>query len=250
MSEVQELAPDQARRLTDRIKVAIEGTWQLIQEAYLTRAWAALGYATWDEYCTREFGTSRLRLPREERQEVVGSLRDAGLSTRAIAAATGISKNTVTEDLREVSQIGTVAQVTGMNGKTYAATQPPRPMPSSIRQPDAIPAPAPDADLLSGRPWTPAPPSAPAPAFQPAPRPMPAPPALTPEEREERIRLVAKQSHLNAYSGAVDGLIALESYAAAYTPPAEIPGHYPALPVVIGRIEAVLSTWKNWNATR
>jgi hypothetical protein len=95
-----------ARDLTDRIKVAVEGTWQLIKEAYTSRAWSALGYANWDDYCTREFGTSRLRLPREERQEVVGSLRDAGLSVRAIASGMGISKNTVTAD---VSQIGTPA---------------------------------------------------------------------------------------------------------------------------------------------
>lgn len=50
-------------------------------------------------YCTREFGTSRLRLPREDRAEVVASLRESGLSTRAIAAATGLSQPTVRRDL-------------------------------------------------------------------------------------------------------------------------------------------------------
>jgi len=53
----------------------------LVKQAYTERAWDALGYASWDEYCTREFGTSRLRLPREERAEVVASLRESGLST-------------------------------------------------------------------------------------------------------------------------------------------------------------------------
>src|SRR5881628_3216171 len=93
-----ELAPataEHARILTDRIKVAVDGTWLLIQEAYMTRCWSALGYASWDDYCTREFGTSRLRLPREERQEVVASLRDIGMSVRAIAAATGSSIGSV-----------------------------------------------------------------------------------------------------------------------------------------------------------
>lgn len=95
--------PGRARELTDRIKVAVDGTWLLIQEAYTSRAWAALGYASWDDYCTREFGTSRLRLPREERQEVVASLREIGMSTRAIASATGHNRETVMNDLRQVA---------------------------------------------------------------------------------------------------------------------------------------------------
>jgi hypothetical protein len=97
-----ELAPvsaTEARELTDRIKVAVDGTWHLIKQAYLSRAWDALGYTSWDDYCTREFGTSRLRLPREERQEVVSSMREIGMSTRAIAAATGTSVGTVHAEL-------------------------------------------------------------------------------------------------------------------------------------------------------
>lgn len=91
-----------ARSLTDKIKVAVEGTWHLITEAYTSRAWSALGYSSWDDYCTREFGTSRLRLPREDRAETVQSLRESGLSLRAIASATGASKQTVIDDLRVV----------------------------------------------------------------------------------------------------------------------------------------------------
>ncbi len=99
---VEVLDAARARDLTDRIKVAVEATWQLIAEAYTARAWAALGYSSWDDYCTREFGNARLRLPREDRQEAVASLRESGLSVRAIAAATGVSKNTVKTDLRQV----------------------------------------------------------------------------------------------------------------------------------------------------
>jgi len=97
--EVEALSPEQARRLTDRIKASVEAIWELVIEAYQLRAWDALGYASWDDYCTREFGACRLRLPREERQEVVSSLREAGLNTRAIAAATGIGHKTVHRDL-------------------------------------------------------------------------------------------------------------------------------------------------------
>lgn len=88
-----------ARALTDRIKVGVEAVWELIKQAYTERAWDALGYSSWDDYCTREFGTSRLRLPREERAEVVASLRESGLSQRAIASATGLSQDTVRRDL-------------------------------------------------------------------------------------------------------------------------------------------------------
>jgi len=92
----------EARRLTDDIKGFVTFTWDLVQEAYVGRAWVALGYSSWDDYCELEFGTSRLRLPREERSEVVASLHEAGLSVRAIAAATGSSKSTVARELSPV----------------------------------------------------------------------------------------------------------------------------------------------------
>lgn len=138
MTEVQPATAEDARRLTDRIKVAVEATWQLIQEAYLTRAWAALGYASWDEYCTREFGTSQLRLPREERQEVVASLRESGLSNRAIAAATQQSETQVRRDLAgapsaqgngapDKRSVSNSNGRLGLDGKVYQ----PRPTPPS-----------------------------------------------------------------------------------------------------------------------
>jgi hypothetical protein len=94
-----------ARALTDCIKVGVEAIWELVTQAYTLRAWSSLGYQSWDDYCTREFGATRLRLPREERTEVVASLRESGLSIRAIAAATGVDKNTVQSDLAQVSEI-------------------------------------------------------------------------------------------------------------------------------------------------
>lgn len=97
MTALEVVGAEHARQLTDRIKVAVEGTWHLIAEAYESRAWSVLGYSSWDDYCTREFGTARLKLPKEDRISTVQSLRDAGLSVRAIAAATGDSKSTVAE---------------------------------------------------------------------------------------------------------------------------------------------------------
>jgi len=98
-----EMTPDEARQVTDRIRTALGVAWELVADAYQRRAWAAMGYPSWDAYTSAEFGAARLRLPREERQEVVASLRDAGLSIRAIAAATGHGVNTVQRDLAGVS---------------------------------------------------------------------------------------------------------------------------------------------------
>ncbi|MGW2223870.1 hypothetical protein [Streptomyces formicae] len=123
MNEIALPTQEEARALTDRIKIAVEGTWQLIREAYTSRTWAVLGYDSWDAYCTAEFGNTRLRLPREERQEVVGSLRESGLSVRAIASAVGINKETVSNDL-QVSGNQTPA-VQGADGKTYTVTREP-----------------------------------------------------------------------------------------------------------------------------
>lgn len=96
---IASLTPEQARDVTDRIRTALGVTWELVVEAWTGRAWAALGYGTWDSYIAAEFGSARLRLPAEERREVVVSLRDAGMSTRAIAAAAGVSPGTVRNDL-------------------------------------------------------------------------------------------------------------------------------------------------------
>jgi hypothetical protein len=89
------LSVEQARTLTDQIAFGLGGMWQLVKQAYEGRAWVALDYPSWDEYCDNEFGATYIRLPREDRQEAVNSLRESGLSIRAIAAATGSSVGTV-----------------------------------------------------------------------------------------------------------------------------------------------------------
>jgi protein gp37 len=162
--------------LTDRIKVGLEGTSLLIQEAYLSRSWSVLGYESWDDYCTREFGTSRLRVPREERQETVASLRDAGLSLRAIASATGQSHPQVIRDLRSggTSEQGNVPPdkprvsssngQLGRDGKVYPSRPPSHPKP--------------EPEPLDPESW-PVDEPAPKPAPQPTPKPRPAPVMLS-----------------------------------------------------------------------
>lgn len=142
MSELEQATPEAARRLTDRIKVAIDGTWQLIQEAYLTRTWAALGYDSWDAYCREEFQGARLRLPREERQEMVASLRESGLSLRAIESATGVSRKTIIKDSREVveSTPPEIAPVLGTDGKSYRSPRAITPVaPAQVKPTDSRP---------------------------------------------------------------------------------------------------------------
>jgi hypothetical protein len=145
---------DQARALTDRIKRDVEAVWALIREAYLGRAWTALGYESWDAYCVGELGTARLRIPREERPEMVTSLREAGLSIRAIASATGIDKNTVQADLAQASEIHTpdapvdedalaeeliaadANPIIGTDGKSYPPKWPPALRPGLVDDDD------------------------------------------------------------------------------------------------------------------
>jgi hypothetical protein len=125
VNEIALPTQEEARALTDRIKIAVEGTWQLIREAYTSRTWAVLGYDTWDAYCTAEFGDTRLRLPREERQEVVASLKESGLSDRAIEAAVDISRRTLIRDRQreQVVPLSPPRTVTGLDGKTYSASR-------------------------------------------------------------------------------------------------------------------------------
>lgn len=55
------LGPDEARRLTERIKLQAREVSLLLFEAHERRAWLALRYRTWDLYVEREIGFSRSR---------------------------------------------------------------------------------------------------------------------------------------------------------------------------------------------
>lgn len=138
--KIADCTPDEARELTDRIATAIGVTWELVVRAYRGRAWAALGYPTWDAYTVAEFGKYRLRLPSEERQETVASLREAGLSIRAIAAATGAAKSTVEADLARA----------GVPNRDTSDRPSVDPAPSSAERPDGEQGADPEARTPSG----------------------------------------------------------------------------------------------------
>jgi len=125
-SAVGALSATEARKLTREIAETLAVAWDKVVEAYQRRVWEPLGYASWDTYCRAELGSTRFRLPAEEREEAVRSLRSAGLSTRAIAAATGLSHRTAARTVSGVPN-GTPdhggshrpALVTGLDGKSY-----------------------------------------------------------------------------------------------------------------------------------
>lgn len=153
------MSPSAARDLTERIRTTIDRAWDLIAKAYTDRAWAVLGYPTWDVYCEREFGSTWFKLPREARGEVVQSLRDLGLSTRAIGSAIGVDDRTVRRDLSGAASAAPAA-VMGTDGKTYASTPPVRPhlavvpdLPTTEDHPET--APMCEGGTASGVPLTP-----------------------------------------------------------------------------------------------
>ena len=138
----------EARRITDQIRIGLEGSWQLIVEAFLGRAWLALGYSNWDDYVRREFGNLVLAVPREGRDEIIVSMREAGMSLRAIAPAVGVSKTTAQRVIANATPKGeptvpngTVegviiehpAFIASAGGKQYRNVVPVRALPPSPR---------------------------------------------------------------------------------------------------------------------
>lgn len=124
----------EAKSLTEQIRIGLAQVWQLLESAYVDRAWSALRYASWDAYCAAEFGETRIPIPKEERETVVRSLRSAGLSYRAIESATAINDDTARRILGRstASNEAVEAPVVGVNGKTYQPSQPARPAASSV----------------------------------------------------------------------------------------------------------------------
>lgn len=120
---------DEARKRAERLRAGIVRYSEMrqdIADAYACRDWLALDYQNWPAYVEGEFGEQLVLLARGERREAIGDLRGQGMSTRQIAKATGIAQTQVVRDLKQVNTEGSPAAVTGSDGKTYAATQPPK----------------------------------------------------------------------------------------------------------------------------
>ncbi len=104
-----------AERLDRRIRLMAQTTREnfekvgrLLDEAKNGRVHEALGFKSWTAYVADALG-GQLQLTGEARQAMVQVLAGEGMSVRAIATATGVSKSTVDRDIAQVSQNGTDA---------------------------------------------------------------------------------------------------------------------------------------------
>lgn len=98
---------------------------ETVAALYQARAWEMLACNSWESLCDSR-GWSNFGLAIGARREVVSTLRQEGMSTRAIAAATGVSNATVSRDLEATVTDVTVQTVTSLDGRTRPATQPVR----------------------------------------------------------------------------------------------------------------------------
>ncbi len=165
VEQVDVLVPlelEDAQRLDKRIRLMAQTTrdnfekvGRLLDEAKRGHVHEALGFKSWTSYVADALG-GQLQLSGDARQAMVQVLAGEGMSVRAIAAATGVSKSTVDRDIAQVSHDGTPddptvtdagvpqrdtsATVTGLDNKTYTK---PKPKPRPKREPKPKPKPEP-----------------------------------------------------------------------------------------------------------
>ena len=93
-----------ARERADAIRGRIDDLAdvpRLIATAYQAEDWRTLGYESWEDYVSEEFGTSLIKLNAAMRKQWTRTLKDAGMSTREIAPVTNVSQATVSRDSNE-----------------------------------------------------------------------------------------------------------------------------------------------------
>lgn len=125
--QVIDLTEPEAKRITADIRTNLAATYHLIQTAWTRRIWVAMGYESWDAYVAGEFADLSLTPPLEKRTSVVASMAEAGMSVRAIGAATQMSKSTTARTIKEAKDQGLVepsVPSTGLDGKSYRPASP------------------------------------------------------------------------------------------------------------------------------
>ena len=118
----QPLNEADARELTNQIAEGLADVHALIVQAWEGRVWEPLGYETWDAWIDANFRGLQLRPPREQRDEVIQSMREAGMSMRAISQATDLSYSTVQRVAPAGDPNGSPEEssnVVGLDGKSY-----------------------------------------------------------------------------------------------------------------------------------
>lgn len=127
------LSEADARKLTEQIAEGLADVHELIVQAWEGQAWRSLGFASWDAWIDENFRGLQLRPPREQRDEVVQSMRETGMSIRAISQATDLGAGTIHRAAAAGVPNGTPEEgpsnVVGLDGKTY--TPPARSLPTA-----------------------------------------------------------------------------------------------------------------------
>lgn len=113
---------DEAREITDRIKGAAESIWSLLLEAHEKKAWAALGYTTWELYVRAEFDMGR---------QYAYRLLDQARVIREIGAVSPSGDITLTEaEARDIKPV--LAEVKEALAERVAAL--PEPTPEAVKE--------------------------------------------------------------------------------------------------------------------
>lgn len=114
-----------AERLTAEIRLHLRIGLEKLTLARTGRAWEAMNYPTWHDYCEAEFGDLRdLAIPATERRYLVASMKETALSNRPIAERLGCSVGTVSTDLallRKEGWSGEPEQVVSADGSIRSA---------------------------------------------------------------------------------------------------------------------------------
>jgi len=117
------MSADEAEERIARIAIAVDGIWDDLIALYQGRAWIELGLPSWESLCDERM-RFRPNLSVLDRRAAVRELTGARMSTRAIGAALGVSKDTVQRDQTTVSN-ETVADsrtIESLDGKTRTYT--------------------------------------------------------------------------------------------------------------------------------
>ncbi len=112
-------ADQRLQLLVDSACGALNKITEVVAELKASDAHIELGFTSWTEYLAARLEPLRIRLTGDERRELVSSLAQSGMGTRAIAKATGVGKSTVARDLAGVPDGTPEREVTGTDGKTY-----------------------------------------------------------------------------------------------------------------------------------
>lgn len=117
---IEEMTETEARAFVGRINASLHITGEMIIEAYDRRIWKSLGYSNWSDFTHVELGGPAMNAA--QRAVLAVGLRQAGMSLRAIASATGASPQTIMRDTAGATvPDGTVH---GLDGKDRPASRP------------------------------------------------------------------------------------------------------------------------------